>query len=394
MVTGRLPFEGEREEAVLHAIIYEDAKPITALRTGVPIELDRLVGKAMAKSPDQRYQHVDEMLVDLRALEDQLGDVGARHASPAPAPPLRLTSQLWRIAPWVLLAASIAVVLMLWLGLPEHAPPARPIRFSFTPGTAVWDAVISPNGRHIAYVAGDDVLKVWVQDLDKEEPRELPGTEGVVTTYPIADVALFWSLQSDFIGFATSGELRKVSVEGGVPISLCPLPRKAYRGGAWSPSGKTIVFAEGSPPSLYEVPSAGGKSELLIEGDEDLSVANPYFVPRGPQEPLLMFQNRSGSKETVLLNMSSGDYRILEIGGELLGAVYSPQGYVLARSRRPALTEGLWAWPVPTDSLVPEGDPFLVAKGGARPSLAENGTLVYLDRPEPPLANRLAGPRR
>ena len=48
------------------------------------------------------------------------------------------------------------------------------------------DAVISPNGRHIAYVAGDESLKVWVQDLDKEEPRKLPGTEGVVINDAIA----------------------------------------------------------------------------------------------------------------------------------------------------------------------------------------------------------------
>ncbi len=51
MVTGRLPFEGGREEAVLHAIIHEEAKPMTALRVGIPIDLDRIVGKAMAKDP-------------------------------------------------------------------------------------------------------------------------------------------------------------------------------------------------------------------------------------------------------------------------------------------------------------------------------------------------------
>jgi len=64
MVTGRLPFEGEREPAVVHSIIHEPHEPITALRAGVPLELDRLVGKGLAKNPAQRYQHVDDMLVE------------------------------------------------------------------------------------------------------------------------------------------------------------------------------------------------------------------------------------------------------------------------------------------------------------------------------------------
>jgi TolB-like protein len=68
MVTGRLPFEGEREEAVLYSIIHQPHEPVTAIRAGVPLEFDRLLSKALAKEPDQRYQHLDDLLVDLRAL--------------------------------------------------------------------------------------------------------------------------------------------------------------------------------------------------------------------------------------------------------------------------------------------------------------------------------------
>ena len=66
MITGRLPFRGDRTEAVSHSILYEEAEPLTALRTDVPIELDRAVGKMLAKKPAERFQHVDELVVDLR----------------------------------------------------------------------------------------------------------------------------------------------------------------------------------------------------------------------------------------------------------------------------------------------------------------------------------------
>ena len=84
MVTGRLSFEGERQQAVLYAISSEEPEPLTALRTGVPVELDRIVGKALAKNPEERYQHIEEMLVDLRALGKQ-GSIDADRSSPGRA---------------------------------------------------------------------------------------------------------------------------------------------------------------------------------------------------------------------------------------------------------------------------------------------------------------------
>ncbi len=50
MVTGRAPFEGERQEAILYAIGSEEPEPITAMRAGLPMELDRIVGKTLAKA--------------------------------------------------------------------------------------------------------------------------------------------------------------------------------------------------------------------------------------------------------------------------------------------------------------------------------------------------------
>ena len=73
MVAGQLPFRGEVEAAVTYSIVNQDPEPLTALRAGVPIELDRVVSTALAKKRDERYQHVDELLVDLRALRGGKG---------------------------------------------------------------------------------------------------------------------------------------------------------------------------------------------------------------------------------------------------------------------------------------------------------------------------------
>ena len=73
MVTGKLPFKGDYEQAVLYSILHEDPEPMTALRTGVPLELERIANKAMTKNPDARYQHADELLADLRSLTAETG---------------------------------------------------------------------------------------------------------------------------------------------------------------------------------------------------------------------------------------------------------------------------------------------------------------------------------
>jgi len=70
MLSGRLPFSSDHAQALTYQILHEDPDPITAIRTGVPMELERIVNKCMEKESANRYQHVDEVLVDLRRVKD------------------------------------------------------------------------------------------------------------------------------------------------------------------------------------------------------------------------------------------------------------------------------------------------------------------------------------
>ncbi len=72
MIAGRRPFKGDYEPAALYSILNQVQEPLTALRTGVPMELERVVDKALSKDPAERYQHADELLVDLRSVASAL----------------------------------------------------------------------------------------------------------------------------------------------------------------------------------------------------------------------------------------------------------------------------------------------------------------------------------
>src|SRR5687767_13796730 len=67
MLTGRLPFAGQTEQAISFGIVHTQPEPVTALRSGLPVELDRIVSKALAKSPERRYQNSADLIVDLRS---------------------------------------------------------------------------------------------------------------------------------------------------------------------------------------------------------------------------------------------------------------------------------------------------------------------------------------
>jgi serine/threonine protein kinase/Tfp pilus assembly protein PilF len=71
MLTVQLPFKGEYESAVIYSIMNDTHEPVTGLRTGIPMELERIINKCLQKSTGDRYQHVDELIVDLQGVRKQ-----------------------------------------------------------------------------------------------------------------------------------------------------------------------------------------------------------------------------------------------------------------------------------------------------------------------------------
>jgi len=66
--SGRLPFKGEQDQAVVYSILNEKPKPITDLRTEIPMSIGQVVSKALEKNLDERYQQVEELLDDLKSI--------------------------------------------------------------------------------------------------------------------------------------------------------------------------------------------------------------------------------------------------------------------------------------------------------------------------------------
>jgi TolB-like protein/Tfp pilus assembly protein PilF len=128
MISGRLPFKGDYESVVVYSILNAQPDPLSGLRTGVPMELERIVNKALAKQPEERFQHVDELMVDLRRLTKESGSKAGPRVSDSKRDPRR--SSLWKRPVHLLLGVLLAVALILaavWFAGVRKAerPPAE-----------------------------------------------------------------------------------------------------------------------------------------------------------------------------------------------------------------------------------------------------------------------------
>jgi len=66
MLAGRTPFRGEHQAAIVYSIINEPPPPLARFNEQVTPEIERAIQKALEKDRDDRYQHVDDLLADLR----------------------------------------------------------------------------------------------------------------------------------------------------------------------------------------------------------------------------------------------------------------------------------------------------------------------------------------
>ncbi|MEE9190078.1 MAG: protein kinase, partial [Candidatus Neomarinimicrobiota bacterium] len=108
MLTGLTPFQGDYEQAVVYSIMNEDQKPLTGIRTGIPMELERIVNKTLAKNPDERYQRLDELIVDLNHVKKEY-EKGK--SDTWTLPPLSEKKQIWKQpVPIVITALAIIII--------------------------------------------------------------------------------------------------------------------------------------------------------------------------------------------------------------------------------------------------------------------------------------------
>ena len=289
MVAGRSPFAAPSGSDVLAAILQNEPAPVARFEPDAPAEVQRILTKTLRKDRSQRYQTVQDLLLDMQALREDLqsharsgsAPVTAITTEPAPsgsgttAVPLSPPKRRW----WLGVAAAVivlGVVLAVWASRtarPAQSPAMQrdaPVehhltRLTFGSGLQT-DATFSSDGRFIAYAsdrAGN--FDIWVQPVAGGEPIQ-------ITKSSTHETQPDWSPDSSMIAYrseADGGGIHVVPALGGTERRLA---QGGYRP-RFSPDGSSVMFLSSlehettnvARPDVYLVPSGGGAPRRLFE---------------------------------------------------------------------------------------------------------------------------------
>ena len=278
LITGRSPFKAESEIATVKNVLEAIPEPLARYKSGVPDDLQRILSKALTKDKNLRYQHAEDICVDLLREKETLSQPDR----------LALIESQTKKA-WLIPAVGFTLLILVLIGGIYFAVVDR-IKIAHVAKqkqvTFVGDAVqctLSPDGTSIAYgEVRNDKARVLIQNLQGGEPLQVTDCENVRF--------LHWSPSGTelLMGIvAGTGRTRFMIVPqlGGSAreyIGGKVLGRTGFESAAWSPDGASFVAHSGfSGRPFCFVDKKSGDISLVNAKTPEGWVEEITWSPRG-----------------------------------------------------------------------------------------------------------------
>jgi eukaryotic-like serine/threonine-protein kinase len=371
MLTGKQAFFGETVSDTLASVLKTQPDG-GELPENTPRAIRELLKRCMEKDPKLRLRDIGEARIAIDHVRHAGPDV-----EPVPGPEAAVSSGAARFRANVVWGvATLAIATAAFFAsraIRPRAPDEPVLRYaidanSHQPASALnsWNVAFSPDGTKIAYM---DQGKLWVRELSRLDPVELPGTENA--SLP------FWSPDGTQVGFLDRNTLRKIGLDGSRPTAISTI-HGSFTGGSgacWTHDNR-VVFSRGDG-GLSAVSAMGGEATEIVPLRKgiDQDFHEPSELPDG--RGFLYVAHAAGSIPATLMLYANGKYTELVKynDGRVWMPRYSPTGHIIFG--RTGGNSGVWALPFSLSELKVTGEPFLVAADAAEAWPSSNGTLVY-----------------
>ena len=286
MATGRLPFRGDSSATIFEAILNRAPLSPARLNPDLPLELERIINKALEKDRDLRYQHAADMRTDLQRLkrDTQSERIIAANSGTNTPQTSSFRSPSWRkIAVQVAISGIVGVVILTiagyWvLGCRHHHAFQSFTITKITEAGKATHVAISPDGKYLVHVVAEEGKRsLWLRHISTSSNTQIIAPSNAVyaglTFSPDGSYIFFirrdnGSRVSDLFRVATlGGEAKRLIQDVGSTVSF-------------SPDGQHIAFGRFLDASvalaLIVAPVDGGSEKTLLTVPQGITFSDPH----------------------------------------------------------------------------------------------------------------------
>ncbi len=381
MLTGRRLFSAETVSETLAGVLRDDID-IEPLPSGIPASVAPLLLRCLDRDQRTRLRDIGEARVMLSPE--------ALSAAPATmATTQKRSSGLKPFIPYAIMAL-LAIVAMFVMSRTMRTPVTErpllslavpiPVELTIEQGPIMQTGFIAlaPDGSALAMALVHEGTRfLHVRRFERQGVVRMAGTEGAL--------APFFSPDGRWIGyFSIDNTLKKISIDGGTPITLCSNIGDP-RGADWG-DDDTIVFTPHYTEPLMRVPGSGGTPEAITTLDEAAGERTHRWPHLLPAHDVVLFTVGSGDSPEGYDNahidavrLSTGE-RVTVFEGASM-ARYMPTGHLLI-----ARAGLLFALPFDIETLRANGSPTPVLQnvmgapgsGIIHAGFANNGLAAFV----------------
>jgi Tol biopolymer transport system component len=367
--TRKKPFTADSNVETMHKILHDKPTPVEEINKDVPAEVRRLIRRCLAKSPDQRFQSVKDLAIELREIVDEYDELSASGSSGsgssalgAPIARRKGLSPAAIVGGAILLAAVLVTVgLLIRRGQDQESATAAPLRVSTVTNQGIArSAALSPDGRYLAYIlVADAQNSIRVRQVATGSDVEIlpPQTYRIqgLTFAPDGSYLYYQGLDPARAGYQAVFE---VPTLGGTPR------KRAYDVDsrvAFSPDGKEISFRRGAPHEQKELlvvlNLAKNQERILAKVSNPTRLVQTAWSPDGKKIAVIESRGSAAASATIVTYRVSDGHRE-EIGKhkwiDAIDLVWLPDGrgiVVCALDLTTVTPQQLWRLDVPSGQV-------------------------------------------